>query len=115
MPVSHIWNFDLEEHKLLYLFYVCVIVDPSSACWSVSSLPGVVPVIFVSLTLGNMNYVILGVNLIFQKLESSLSCSTFSRKLKISEIGDQNIQFTIAGKYLKKAAGNCYSQFPDTK
>ena len=22
---------------------------------------------------------------------------------------------TIAGKYLKKAAGNCYSQFPDTK
>ena len=27
----------------------------------------------------------------------------------------ENIRFTIAGKYFKKAAGNCYSQFPDTK
>ena len=72
-------------------------------------------VIFGSLTLRNRSYVILGGNLVFQKFESSLSCSTFSRELKISEIQDQNNQFTIAGKYLKKAAGNCYSQFPDTK
>ena len=66
-----------------------------------------------SLTLRNTNHVILGGNLIFQKFDSSLSCSTFSRKLKISELEDQNNRFTIAGKYLKKAAGN--SQFPDTK
>ena len=72
-------------------------------------------VIFGSLTLRNTNYVILGGNLIFQKFELSLSCSTFSRKLKISEIEDKNSRLTIAGKYLKKAAGNCYSQFPDTK
>ena len=38
----------------------------------------------------------------FSKIEWSLSCSNFSRKLKISEIEDQNIRFTIAGKYLKK-------------
>ena len=82
------------------------ILSPGSICQSV---------IFGSLTLRNTNYVILGENLIFQKFESSLSCSNFSRKLKISEIEDQNIRFTIEGKYLKKAAGNCYSQFPDTK
>ena len=70
-------------------------------------------VIFGSLTLRNTNYVILGANLIFQSFELSLSCSTFSRKLKISEIEDQNDQFTIAGKYLNKTAGNCYSQFPE--
>ena len=70
-------------------------------------------VIFGSLTLRNTNYVILGGNLIFQKFELSLSCSIFSRELKVSEIQDQNNRFTIAGKYLKKAAGNCYSQFPD--
>ena len=58
-------------------------------------------VIFGSLTLSNTNQVILGGNLIFQKFELSLSCSTFSRELKISEIQDQNIRFTIAGKYLK--------------
>ena len=50
-------------------------------------------IIIGSLTLSNMDYVILGGNLIFQKFELSLSCSTFSRKLKISEIEDQNIQF----------------------
>ena len=55
-----------------------------------------------SLTLRNTNYVILGGNLIFQKLELSLSCSTFSRKLKISDIKDENNRLTIAGKYLKK-------------
>ena len=82
------------------------ILSPGSMCKSV---------IFGSLTLRNTNYVILGGDLIFQKLELSLACSTFSRKLKISEIEDQNNRFTIAGKYLKKAAGNCYSQFPDTK
>ena len=82
------------------------ILSPGSMCQSV---------IFGSLTLRNTNYVILGGNLIFQKFELSLSCSTFSRKMKISEIEDQNNQFTIAGKYLKKAAGNYYSQFPDTK
>ena len=60
-------------------------------------------VIFGSLTLRNTKYVILGGNLFFfQKFEWSLSCSIFSRKLKISEIEDQNIRFTIAGKYLKK-------------
>ena len=58
----------------------------------------------------------MGGNLIFQKLfELSLSCSTFSQKMKISEKQDQNNRFTITGKYLTKAAGNCYSQFPDTK
>ena len=51
----------------------------------------------------------------FSKFELSLSCSTFSRKLKISEIQDQNNQITMAGKYLEKAAGICNSQFPDTK
>ena len=45
-------------------------------------------VIFGSLTLSNMDYVILVGNLIFQKLEFSLSCSTFSGKLKISEVDD---------------------------
>ena len=82
------------------------ISSPGSMCQSV---------IFGSLTLRNTKYVILGGNLIFQNCEWSLSCSIFSRKRKISEIEDQNIRFTIAGKYLKKAAGNCYSQFPDTK
>ena len=72
-------------------------------------------VIFGNLTLRNTNYVILGGNLIFRKFELSLSCSTFSRKLKISEIKDQSNRFTIAGKYFKKAARNCYSQIPDTK
>ena len=80
------------------------ILIPGSMCQSV---------IFGSLTLRNTNYVILGGNLIFQKFELSLSCSTFSRKLKISEVQYQNNRFTIAGKYFKKAAGNCYSQFPD--
>ena len=56
-----------------------------------------------------------GRNFFFQKFELSLSCSTFLRKLKISDIQDQNNRFTVAGKYLKKAAGNFYSQFPDTK
>ena len=59
-------------------------------------------VIFGSLTLRNTNYVILGGNSIFQKLEWSRSFSTFSQKLKISEIEDQNNRFTIATKYLKK-------------
>ena len=70
-------------------------------------------VIFGSLILSNTNHVILGGNLIFQKFELSLSCSTFAQKLKISEIDDQNDQFTIAGRYLNKTAGICYSQFPD--
>ena len=61
----------------------------------------------------NTNNVILGGNVVFQKFKLSLSCSTFSRQLKISEMQDQNNQTTIAGKKLKKAAGNCYSQFPD--
>ena len=82
------------------------ILSPGSMCQSV---------IFGSLTLRNTNYVILGENLIFQKIELSLSCSTFSRKLKILEIEDQNNRFTIAGKYFKKAAGNCYSRFPEPK
>ena len=72
------------------------ILSPGNMCQSV---------IFGSLTLRNTNYVIMGGNLIFQKFELSLSCSTFSRKLKISEIQDQNNQFTIAGKYLKKSSG----------
>ena len=71
-------------------------------------------VIFGSLNLRNTNYIILGENLTFQKFELSLSCSTFSQKLKISEKQDQNNRYTIAGKYFKKAEGNCYSQFPDT-
>ena len=82
------------------------ILSPGSICQSV---------IFGSLTLSNTNYVILGGNLIFQKFELRLSCSTFSRKLKISEREDQNIRFKKRGKQLEKAAGNCYSQFPDTK
>ena len=45
-------------------------------------------------------------------IELSLSCSTFSRQLKISEMQDQDNRITIAGKQ-KKAAGNCCSQFPD--
>ena len=69
------------------------ILSPGSMCQSF---------IFGSLTLRNTNYVILGGNLIFQKFELSLSCSSFSRKLKISEIEDQNDRLTIAGKYLKK-------------
>ena len=80
------------------------ILSPGSMCQSV---------IFGILTLRNTNYVILGGRLIFQKFVLSLSCSTFSRKLKISEIQDENNRFTIAGKYLKNAAGNFYSQFPD--
>ena len=69
------------------------ISSPGSMCQSV---------IFGSLTLRNTKYVILGGNLIFKNFEWSLSCSTFSRKLKISELEDQNIRITIAGKYLKK-------------
>ena len=61
------------------------ILSPRSMCQSV---------IFGSLTLRNTNYVILGGNLIFQNFEVSLSCSTFSRKLKISETEDQNDRFT---------------------
>ena len=61
-------------------------------------------VIFGSLTLRNTKYVILGGNLFFQNFEWSLSYSTFSRKLKTSEIEDKNIRLTIAVKYLKKAA-----------
>ena len=80
------------------------ILSPGSMCQSV---------IFGSLTLSSTNHVILGGNLIFRNFELSLSCSTFSRELKISEIEDQNIRFAIAGKYLNKTAGNCYSQFPD--
>ena len=82
------------------------ILSPGSMCQSV---------IFGSLTLRNTNNVILGWNIIFQKFVLSLSCSTFSRQLKISEMQDQNNRITIAGKYLKKAAGNCYSQFSDIK
>ena len=78
------------------------ILSPGSMCQSV---------IFGSLTLRNTNYVILGGNLVFQKFELSLSCSIFSRELKVSEIQDQNNRFTIAGKYLKKAAGNSYGNF----
>ena len=70
-----------------------LILSPGRMCQSV---------IFGSLTLRNTNNAILGENLIFQKFELSLSCSTFTRKLKISEIEDQNNRFTIAGKYLKK-------------
>ena len=69
------------------------ISSPGSMCQSVT---------FGSLTLRNTKYVILGGKIIFLNFEWSLSCSTFSRKLKISEIEDQNIRFTIAGKYLKK-------------
>ena len=69
------------------------ILSPGSMCQSVIS---------GSLTLRNTNYVILGGNLIFQIFEWSLSCSTFSRNLKIPEIEEQNIRFTIAGNYLKK-------------
>ena len=69
------------------------ISSPGSMCQSV---------IFGSLTLRNTKYVILGGNLIFQNYEWSLSSSAFSRKLKISEIEDQNIGFKIAGNYLKK-------------
>ena len=43
-------------------------------------------VISGSLTLRNTKYVVLGRSLIFQKFELSVSCSTFSRQLKTSEI-----------------------------
>ena len=72
-------------------------------------------VIFGSLTLSNANNVILGSNGIFQKFELSMSSSTFSPKLKIpgnkrSEQSNYN-----SGKVVKKAAKNCYLQFPDLK
>ena len=68
------------------------------------SIPGSMcqSVIIGSLTLRNTKHAILGGNFIFQNFEWSLSCSTFSRQLKPSEKQDQNIRFTIAGKYLKK-------------
>ena len=70
------------------------ISSPGSMCQSI---------IFGSLTLRNTKNVILGGNLIFQNFEWSLSSSTFSQKLKISEIEDQNIRFTIPEKYLKSS------------
>ena len=48
-----------------------------------------------------------GVKCNFSKFEVDMSCSSFSRQLEISEKQDQNNRFIIAGKYLKKAAGNC--------
>ena len=61
--------------------------SPGSMCQSV---------IFGSLTLRNTKCVILGENLDFQNFDLSLTWSTFSRKLKISEVEDQNIRITIA-------------------
>ena len=52
-----------------------------------------------------------GRKLIFQIFEWSLSCSTFSRKLKIPEIEEQNIRFTIAGNYLKKQREIAFRNF----
>ena len=66
------------------------ILSPGSMCQSV---------LFGSLTLRNTNYVSLGGKIIFEKFELGLSCLTFSRKLKISEIQDQNDRITIAGKW----------------
>ena len=66
---------------------------------------------FGSLTLRNTNNVNLGQNVIFHKVELSLSCSTFSRKLKISETEDQNNRFAIAGKYLKKQREIAFHKF----
>ena len=69
-------------------------------------------VIFGSLTLSNANNMILGSNGIFQKFELDMSCSSFSRQLKISEKQNQNDRIIIKGKWSNLAAGNCYSQFP---
>ena len=54
-------------------------------------------VIFGSLTLSNANNMILGSNGIFQKFELDMSCSSFSRQLKISKKQDQNDRSIIAG------------------
>ena len=55
-----------------------------------------------------------GRKFIFSKIRiEPVMLNFLAKKLKISEIQDQNNRFTIAGKYLKKAAGNCYSQFPE--
>ena len=37
----------------------------------------------------------------------------FLAKTENTKIKNQKNRFTIAGKWSKKAAGNCYSQFPD--
>ena len=52
----------------------------------------------------NTNYVISGGKLIFQKFELSLSCSTYSRKLKISEIKFRTSD-KKRGKVLEKSSG----------
>ena len=85
----------LEQHSIFWGFtgrrqdaMRTSILSPGSMCQSV---------ILGSLTLSNTNNVFLGEMEFFQKFELILSCSTFSRHLKISEIRDQNNWVTIAG------------------
>ena len=44
-----------------------------------------------------------------------MSCSIFSNQLKSEKVRDQNTRINNCGKLLKKKAGNCCSQFLDTK
>ena len=63
-------------------------------------------VIFGSLTLSNAKNIILGSNGIFQKFELDMSCSSFSRQLKISKKTRSEQPNYNRGKVLEKSSGN---------
>ena len=82
------------------------IFSPGSMCQSVK---------FGSLTLRNTNYAILGENLIVQKIRIEPIMLNFFAKTENLKNRRSKYPIYNRGKVLKKAAGKCYSQFPDTK
>ena len=85
------------------------ILSPGSMCQSVR---------FGSLTLSNDQETVFWGEIEFskfQKLELSLSCSSFLRQLKIRENKIRRTELQSRESSQKLAAGSCYSQFPDIK
>ena len=54
-----------------------------------------------------------GMKFNFSKIRIESVMLNFLAKTEYLRNARSEQRFTIAGKYLKKAAGNCYSQFPD--
>ena len=85
------------------------ILSPGSMCQSVR---------FGSLTLSNDQETVFWGEIEFskfQKLELSLSCSSFLRQLKIRENKIRRTELQSRESSQKLAAGSCYLQFPDIK
>ena len=82
------------------------ILSPGSMCQSVIS---------GNLTLRDSKIRNFRVKFLFSKFQMEPVMLSFLAPSENSKVKNQNDRIYNCGKILKKTAGNCYSQFPDTK